>query len=94
MNDLIGKGHSLRIRIQLLFGQTLRKYRLQKQLSQEKLAELANLDRTYISQIERGLKSPSIPTTIAIARALDVEAHLLIAEVEYELTRSFLEEEG
>ena len=78
----------MRASIQLAFGQILRKYRLQQKLSQEKLAELANLDRTYISQIERGLKSPSIPTTLAIAHALGIKAHLLISEVEYELEKS------
>ena len=74
--------------IQMAFGKILRKYRLQEKLSQEKLAELANLDRTYISQIERGLKSPSIKTLIALAHALQVKAHILIAEVEDELSIS------
>jgi transcriptional regulator with XRE-family HTH domain len=83
-----GKGYRLRASIQLAFGQTLRKYRLQQKLSQEKLAELANLDLTYISQIERGLKSPSIPTTIAIAQAPGIKAHILISEVEYELAKT------
>ncbi|HEY0755119.1 MAG TPA: helix-turn-helix transcriptional regulator [Ktedonobacteraceae bacterium] len=82
----------MKARIQLAFGQTLRKYRLQQKLSQEKLAELASLDRTYISQIERGLKSPSIPTTIAIAQALGIEAHLLISEVEHRLAETSAQE--
>jgi transcriptional regulator with XRE-family HTH domain len=71
--------------IQIKFGKILRKYRLQQQLSQEKLAELANLDRTYISQIERGFKSPSIKVLIFLAQALHVEAHLLISELENDL---------
>ena len=79
-------------RIQQAFGQTLKKYRLQQKLSQEKLAELADLDRTYISQIERGLKSPSIPTLISLAQALNIKAHLLISEVEEVLCQSFLQE--
>lgn len=79
-------------RIRLAFGQILRKYRLQKKLSQEKLAELANLDRTYISQIERGLKSPSIQTTLAIAHALDIKAHSLIFEVECKLEKPTAQE--
>ncbi len=66
----------------------LRKYRLQHHLSQEKLAELADLDRTYISQIERGLKSPSFKALIALARALHVHAHVLVAEVEHELEQA------
>lgn len=60
----------------------LRKYRLQQNLSQERLAELADLDRTYVSQIERGLKSPSFKTLMALAQALHVKAHVLVADVE------------
>ncbi len=75
----------LRDSIKLAFGTILHKYRLQQHLSQEKLAELANLDRTYISQIERGLKSPSIQTLFALAQALHIKAYLLISEVENEL---------
>lgn len=78
--------------IQILFGKVLRKYRLQQKLSQEDLAELANLDRTYISQIERGLKSPSIKSLIALAQALQVNAHLLIAEIEKGLDGSSTQE--
>lgn len=74
-------------RIQQVFGKTLRKYRLQQKLSQESLAELANLDRTYISQIERGLKSPSIPTLISLAKALKIKACSFIAEVEEEMSQ-------
>jgi transcriptional regulator with XRE-family HTH domain len=72
-------------KIQRAFGKTLKRYRLQQKLSQEKLAELADLDRTYISQIERGLKSPSIKSLISLAQALHIKAHVLIMEVENEL---------
>lgn len=72
-------------KIQTVFGKVLRKYRLQQKLSQEKLAELADLDRTYISQIERGLKSPSIKSLLALAHALQVKAHILMIEVENEM---------
>jgi transcriptional regulator with XRE-family HTH domain len=71
--------------IQIIFGQVLRKHRLQQGFSQEKLAELANLDRTYISQIERGLKSPSIKSLFALSRALRVKAYIMIEEVENQL---------
>jgi len=80
--------------IQTTFGKILRKYRLQQQLSQEKLAELADLDRTYISQIERGLKSPSFKALIALARALQVQAHVLVSEVENELDQDSMKRRG
>jgi transcriptional regulator with XRE-family HTH domain len=75
----------LRNSTKIAFGIVLHKYRHQQHLSQEKLAELANLDRTYISQIERGLKSPSIQMLLALAQALHIKASILISEVENEL---------
>jgi transcriptional regulator with XRE-family HTH domain len=87
-------GEQLTENIQTTFGIILRKYRIQQHLSQEKLAELADLDRTYISQIERGLKSPSFKALIALARALHVQAHVLVSEVEHELDQSPTSERG
>jgi transcriptional regulator with XRE-family HTH domain len=42
------------------FGANVRTKRDAKELSQEKLAELADLDRTYVSSVERGLRNISI----------------------------------
>ena len=53
-------------------GQELRFYRTQKGLSQETLGFEASLHRTYISLIERGLKSPTISTTVRICNALEI----------------------
>lgn len=53
-------------------GSLVRKYRKIKGLSQEKLAELCDLDRTYISLLERGLRSPTISTLSKVALALDI----------------------
>lgn len=58
------------------------KYRKQSGLSQEKLAELANIHRTYISQIERGLKSPTLETIFRICSALNVKPNQFIKDVE------------
>ncbi|MCX8495986.1 MAG: helix-turn-helix transcriptional regulator [Akkermansiaceae bacterium] len=51
-------------------GQNVRKSRETKQLTQEKLAEFAGLDPTYISGIERGLRNPGIKNVAKIAKAL------------------------
>jgi XRE family transcriptional regulator, regulator of sulfur utilization len=53
------------------FGEAVRELRLKAALSQERLAAMSRLHRTYIGDIERGLKSPSLRAVERIARALD-----------------------
>lgn len=54
------------------FGGRVRHVRLQRNLSQEALAEKAALDRTYIGGIERGERNPSLKNIEKIAHALGV----------------------
>ena len=68
------------------FGQVLRDIREEKKLSQEKLAELADLDRTYISLLERGLRQPTISTIFQISKALEISPSTLIAIVQERLS--------
>jgi transcriptional regulator with XRE-family HTH domain len=56
----------------LAFGARLRAVRVERQVSQETLAELADLDRTYISLLERGKRNPSLACVANLARALSV----------------------
>lgn len=65
-----------------VFGQILRELRESKKLSQEKLAELADLDRTYISLLERGQRQPTIRTLFQIAKALNIKPSKIIETVE------------
>jgi transcriptional regulator with XRE-family HTH domain len=51
-------------------------------LSQEELGFRAGVHRTYVSQLERGLKSPSLGVILKIARALKCPASRLVAAVE------------
>ena len=59
--------------IAVQFGRNLRAYRIQRQLSQEDLGEIAGLHRTYISGLERGIRNPSIRIVAQLADALGVE---------------------
>jgi len=59
------------------FGKNVRKYRLEKGLSQEKLAELSNLHRTYISAVERGKRSISLKNIERIANVLGIKVSKL-----------------
>ena len=58
--------------IQERFGQRLRKLRTQKGVSQEKLAELADLHRTYVSGVEPGERNISLVNIERLAKALGV----------------------
>ncbi len=60
-----------------IFENNVRKYRVQKGLSQESLADLAGLHRTYISAVERERRNISIDNIENIANALEVEAYIL-----------------
>ena len=59
------------------FGKRIRKLRMDRGLSQEKLAFLSNMHRTYIGGIERGERNPSLRNIEAIAKALDVSLSAL-----------------
>jgi len=54
------------------FGRVLKDLRNQKNISQETLAFESDLDRTFISLLERGLRQPSLSTIFQLAQALQV----------------------
>ncbi len=64
------------------FGQALREIRKEAGISQEKLAEDGDFDRTFISLIERGINSPSIRTLVKLARVLQVPPSVIVVRME------------
>ena len=64
------------------FGQNVAKFRNERGFSQDKLAEAATLDRTYLSGIERGVRNPGIKVVIRLARGLSVSIDQLCAGVD------------
>lgn len=62
-------------------GRNIRKYRLNKKLRQEDLAEMTGLSANYIGMVERGEKIPSLETFIIILNVLEVSADMVLAEV-------------
>lgn len=64
------------------FGSALKILRQEKGLSQEKLADISGFHRTYISLLERGIKSPSLATLHRLSQALDITLTQLIMVVE------------
>ena len=63
-----------------MFGTNIRKYRTEKGISQEKLAEKCGLHRTYISDVERFQRSISLENIQRIADALEIETYKLFME--------------
>jgi len=56
-----------------LFGEKLRKLRLEKEMTQEELADKCGIDFSYLGQIERGLKNFSYATLVKLRKGLRVE---------------------
>ena len=63
-------------------GQRIRKYRKGKGLTQEELSSKCNLHPTYIGQIERGEKCPSIESVYKICKALELKTAVLFEKID------------
>lgn len=72
------------IEIQRAFGQAVKVIRMEKGISQEKLAELVDLHRTYISDIERGGRNVSLVNIYRIAEGLEVKVFEIFQKLEKE----------
>ena len=70
------------ISVNKVFGELLKELRTEQKITQEKLAELCNLDRTYISLLERGLRQPTLNTLIKLSEALNIKFSELMSKFE------------
>ncbi len=71
------------------FGTVLKHARKNKGFSQEQLAHNCDLDRTFISMLERGQRQPSLASILAISTSLEIPAYKLI-----KLTTDLLDEDN
>jgi transcriptional regulator with XRE-family HTH domain len=62
------------------FGMVLRAARTRAGLSQEALGFACEIDRTYVSLLERGERQPTLSTLFALSEQLDVSAESLVAQ--------------
>jgi transcriptional regulator with XRE-family HTH domain len=62
------------------FARRLRSIRLERGLSQEQLAALAGLDRTYVSSCETGRRNATIRTIDRLSAALEVDPAALVSD--------------
>jgi transcriptional regulator with XRE-family HTH domain len=72
----------------LALGSLLRDARISRKKTQEQLAREAQIDRSYVSMIERGLADPRIDIPIRMADALGVSASSIFREAELQATEA------
>ena len=65
--------------IEKLLGDVIRELRLARNLSQEKLAELGNFERSYISKVENGERAIQFKTLVRFADAFEIKTSELVA---------------
>ena len=56
----------------IILGLAIKRLRHQKEISQEQLADLAGLHRTYMGGLERGEKNPTLTTILKVCNAFDI----------------------
>jgi transcriptional regulator with XRE-family HTH domain len=77
-----------RSKAHLSYGLALRQFRAERGISQEELANLADLDRTYVSGVERGERNPTLASLLRLVKALDIPLSELALRAETTRRRS------
>lgn len=72
--------------LEKIFGQVLKKIRIDQGLSQEQLAFESGYHRTYISLLERGQKNPSLKTIFQLAKTLKINPSDMFRRIETQAT--------
>jgi len=65
-----------------MLGDLLRAVRNKAGMSQEQLALQANVDRSYISEIKRDLKNPTVDMLLRLCKAMGASASAIVAQLE------------
>lgn len=75
-------------KLENIFGQVLKNLRLESGYSQEKLALDCELDRTYISMLERGKRQPTLKTIFTLCEKLNCSPSEMVKHVEIEVEKT------
>ena len=68
-------------------GKIIKQYREDKNLSQEMLSGLADVDRSHLSKIELGIRSPTLNVIFKLADALEVKASDILRAIELDVKK-------
>lgn len=71
--------------IKLAIGKRIKELRVKQGISQEKLANLAELDRTYVTSVENGKRNISIVNIVKLCKALNIPLYLFFTSDLFEL---------
>lgn len=71
--------------LKVTFGKVIKQLREEQSLSQQALADYSDVDRTYISDLERGLYYPSLLIVYKLAEILKIRPHELIHKIDKEI---------
>lgn len=74
--------------VAVAFGRALREAREKAGVSQEELALACDIDRTYVSLLERGLRQPTLATLLGVSSQLNVDAEELVSATRANLRMS------
>ena len=72
---------------EVAFGHVIRELRNQHKVSQEALALMSGLDRTFVSLLERGLRQPSLKSILRLSESLSIAPGELIERVVAKMTQ-------
>ena len=72
-------------KVAIAFGQVLREIRLEKGVTQDSLASQCDVDRTYPSLLERGLRSPTLAMVFRLSEALDISPAVVVTRSQEQL---------
>ena len=72
----------------IIVGKVIQKYREKKGLSQEVVSGFADIGRTHLSAIERGVRKPTLDTFFKIAEAMEIAPSELMRLIETEIQRN------
>ncbi len=74
-------------KLKKIFGEVVLTLRHEKSLTQEKLAELCEVDKKYIYLLEKGQRQPSLTTIFALAKAFKMKPSQFLLEVEKKVSK-------